>query len=120
MEFTTELNIERCLNKDLIEYLNLKGVSYIQDQKAIARIEWICDIEAKVWGIKSISSIVKKVSIIGEVEYYFDEDEECEELQTKEFEIKGFSIECDLKAVDNTMYPSNVEIDFKNKKIIIT
>ena len=93
MEFKTIIEkVEYIFGKDLIEYLNLKGVSEINDYSISAEVDWSFEIDARELGIKDITAVVKKCRVYGEVEYYFDTDEECEDLQTKEIEIKYFEI----------------------------
>lgn len=77
-------------------------------------IEYSIDIDQRSWGIASFSPSIAKISLAATLE----NDSETEDIDI-ELDLKTFEIITSNSDI-NGFYPTNIDIDFKTKKIDIT
>jgi hypothetical protein len=119
MEFTTKISDTPKIDiYGLDKHLGIK----VDDYSALAVIRWSAEVEAREWGIKSIISIIRSVSIEIEYSYYEKEDIEGDNLIDDSFIItdEGFTvIDDNFRMVSDSLCPSNIEVNFDDKTITI-
>jgi len=119
MEFTTKISDTPKIDiYGLDKHLGIK----VDDYSALAVIRWSAEVEAREWGIKSIISIIRSVSIEIEYSYYEIEDIELEYPIDDSFIItdEGFTvIDDNFRMVSDSLCPSNIEVNFDDKTITI-
>jgi hypothetical protein len=79
-------------------------------------IKWSVELEGRSWGIKSISPSIH--SIIGELVFSKDLDEE-REIEINTVKDPSWDIEIKQYSYKEYLCPSNVEIDFDEKRILV-
>ena len=116
----------------LSRYLTLENVDF--DVTGTLAVEWALEIEARDWGIKSITTSIK--SITGDIEWECDgellTDEERATLKSLgAFEDRSgtfsgvvsitpeWEIDFDLEVKSDTISPTEVNIDFGKKQISV-
>jgi hypothetical protein len=125
MNFTTEME-----SRDvLISNFSLEGKQKGADFEVLPgtfKIDWDLEFETREWGIKDITLVVQKVEGFITVEKFREDgykDEEQIIINTNE---NGWEIESEVKVSekiiqnDGDIYPTDVEIDFKDHKIYVS
>ena len=118
-EIDVDLNfVEECIERT-------KGIdsTLIESVYGSAIIKWNFEFEKRVSGIKNLEVGVTSVGLEVMVEHYKSHDSYDEELLDTEFDlsehIKDFKIETEVN-FNGCLYVEAVEIDFKEKKILVT
>lgn len=84
-----------------------------------ATVEWNFEMEAREWGVKGITVFATSVKCYA-TKYNEGQDEETELLIDSS---KGWEVETEdrtLRALNSSILPENVSIDFKEKTITVT
>ena len=121
-------------NSEIDVYLNFveeyiastKGIDkeLIESVSGSAVIQWNFEFEKRVSGIKNLEVVATSVGLDVMVEHYASDDWEDDDLELLETEfdlsehIKDFKIETEAN-FNGCLYVEAVEIDFKEKKILI-
>jgi hypothetical protein len=109
------------LNKSYLD-IQLDRTQYpdhdIDDARAF--VNWEVDIEARSWGIKSISPSVLAISI----SYDIIDPESVKTIETKEIEWtytnpQGYKLEIGVKSEGDQLVPSYVTLDEQEKTIVV-
>ena len=120
MEFTTEIEtgfievygVESKINEGAIDVdtIHSKGT-----------VKWATDISFKEYGINGIVHVLQSVSVNVEVEYYAPDDVQQIERKRKEFTVTSYEFELkdEMEMDSDSLYPTNIEIDFASKTITV-
>jgi hypothetical protein len=121
MQFTTKLENENISCYGVPKHLELSKDIEISEITARATVKWSVDIDAREWGIKDFIHIFHSVEAEIELEYYSEDDKDCNNLLTKRFEINSqdFTIVDQLKMYEGYLSPTEIEIDLERKTITI-
>lgn len=146
LQFEDELKDNEIYLLDINKYF---GTNYdVDDDKKTAKVKFNVDIEARSWGIKSISLYVTSVyfELDWTVEVEKKDEEEIKNLKNNGGKViesyeksidedtiiiegtliidtnkdKEWEINSDIEMNDDTLSVSNLEINFENKKIEIS
>ncbi len=82
-------------------------------------IEWSILIETKEYGVKNIFLDIKNVRGEFIVEEWSEDEDDIYHNMSFDSNEADFEIVSEVE-IKNSIYPNNIEIDFKNKKIILT
>lgn len=134
-EFTTKVNIES--HTGLNKSLNIPDDIDVEVRRPDMYVNWGIDFEMREWGIKSIATNI--INVYGEVEVevfsggYSENDKKLliaagfTEMRDDTFYFRHvlhtrnspMEIIDEIEINSDTIYPTEIEIDFANKKIIV-
>lgn len=107
--------IEYC---DEFKELNISKETYSIDEKDFV-IEWSLILDIRKYGVKDISLYIKSVRGRFIVEEWMEDRDDKQHQIDFDSDINDFDIVSEVE-ITSAISPENIEIDFKNKKIIIT
>jgi hypothetical protein len=120
MDFTTKLEKRDIDINGLHLFLELEKDIDIDIESATATIYWSLEIDAREYGIKDISAIIRKVDIGVEVEYYeYDDSGEESDKIYKDFELsisESKFIKNEIKVTDSSLYPNELILHLGSKE----
>jgi len=118
MDFTTKLDKKDIDINGLHLFLELYRDIDIDIESATATIYWRLEMDARESGIKDISTIINKVVVNLEVEYWEGNDDETDKIYKEiEFEVSGWNfIGNKMKVTDSSLYPNEIILHLGSKE----